>query len=117
MSVNHFILFFKDKKIKLLLFIILLFNLLFAQPVQNNKTSRSISETGVISGAVFNSDTGSPIEYASITLFKKELSPITTPIYSLSQGLALGGISYTYAQQFEGIVFNAVSLTAFILLS
>ena len=52
-----------------------------------------------------------------ITLFKKELSPITTPIYSLSQGLALGGISYTYAQQFEGIVFNAVSLTAFILLS
>ena len=52
-----------------------------------------------------------------ITLFKKQLSPITTPIYSLSQGLALGGISYTYAQQFEGIVFNAVSLTAFILLS
>ena len=52
-----------------------------------------------------------------ITFFKKKLAPITTPIYSLSQGLALGGISYIYAQQFEGIVFNAVSLTAFILLS
>lgn len=52
-----------------------------------------------------------------ITFFKKKLAPITTPIYSLSQGLALGGISYMYAQQFEGIVFNAVSLTAFILLS
>ena len=44
--------------------------------MQNNKTSRSISETGVISGAVFNSDTGSPIEYASITLFKKESNEI-----------------------------------------
>ena len=52
-----------------------------------------------------------------ITLFKKELSPITTPIYSLCQGLVLGGISFMYAQQFEGIVFNAVCLTAFILLS
>ena len=52
-----------------------------------------------------------------VTIFKKELSPITTPIYSLSQGLALGAISFNYSQQFEGIVFNAVSLTAFILLS
>ena len=76
MSVNHFILFFIDKKIKLLLFIILLFNVLVAQPIQNDKASRSISETGVISGAVFNSDTGSPIEYASITLFKKESNEI-----------------------------------------
>ena len=52
-----------------------------------------------------------------ITFFKKELSPITTPIYSLCQGIFLGGISFMYAQQFEGIVFNAVCLTAFILLS
>ena len=52
-----------------------------------------------------------------VTFFKKELAPITTPIYSLCQGLVLGGISYMYAQQFDGIVFNAVCLTAFILLS
>ena len=52
-----------------------------------------------------------------VTIFKKELSPITTPIYALCQGLFLGGISLIYAQQFEGIVFNAVCLTAFILLS
>ena len=52
-----------------------------------------------------------------ITIFKKELSPITTPIYALCQGLFLGGISFIYAQQFEGIVFNAVCLTLFILLS
>ena len=52
-----------------------------------------------------------------VTFFKKEFAPITTPIYSLCQGVVLGGISYMYAQQFEGIVFNAVCLTAFILLS
>lgn len=52
-----------------------------------------------------------------VTIFKKELSPITTPIYALCQGLFLGGISLIYAQQFEGIVLNAVCLTAFILLS
>ena len=52
-----------------------------------------------------------------VTIFKKELSPITTPIYALCQGLFLGGISLIYAQQFEGIVVNAVCLTAFILLS
>mgnify|MGYP001269585744 FL=1 len=52
-----------------------------------------------------------------VTFFKKEFAPITTPIYSLCQGIVLGGISYMYAQQFEGIVFNAVCLTAFILLS
>ena len=52
-----------------------------------------------------------------VTFFKKEYAPVTTPIYSLCQGVVLGGISYMYAQQFEGIVFNAVCLTAFILLS
>jgi uncharacterized YccA/Bax inhibitor family protein len=28
-----------------------------------------------------------------VTIFKKEWSPITAPIYSLLEGLALGGIS------------------------
>ena len=35
-----------------------------------------------------------------VTIFKKEISPITTPIYALCQGLFLGGISLIYAQQF-----------------
>jgi uncharacterized YccA/Bax inhibitor family protein len=30
---------------------------------------------------------------AMVTIFKKEWSPITAPIYSLLEGLALGGIS------------------------
>jgi uncharacterized YccA/Bax inhibitor family protein len=38
-------------------------------------------------------------------------------LYAIFEGSALGGVSYMYAQQFEGIVLNAVCLTALILLS
>ena len=34
---------------------------------------------------------------AIVTIFKKEWSPITVPIYALLEGLALGGISKIYA--------------------
>ena len=54
---------------------------------------------------------------ALITIFNKKAAPITAPLYAIFEGLALGGVSYAYAQQFEGIVLNAVSLTALILLS
>ena len=54
---------------------------------------------------------------ALITIFNKKSAPITAPLYAIFEGLALGGVSYMYAQQFEGIVLNAVSLTALILLS
>ena len=54
---------------------------------------------------------------AIITIFNKKIAPITAPLYAIFEGLALGGISFTYAQQYEGIVLNAVSLTALILLS
>lgn len=48
---------------------------------------------------------------AIITIFKKEWSPITAPLYSALEGLFLGAISITYANMYEGIVFNAVALT------
>ena len=54
---------------------------------------------------------------AIITIFNKKVAPITAPLYAIFEGLALGGISFMYAQQYEGIVLNAVSLTALILLS
>ena len=54
---------------------------------------------------------------AIITIFNKKSAPITAPLYAIFEGLALGGISFMYAQQYEGIVLNAVSLTALILLS
>ncbi|MBN8709088.1 MAG: hypothetical protein BGO12_08720 [Verrucomicrobia bacterium 61-8] len=46
-----------------------------------------------------------------ITIFKKEWAPVTAPIYSILQGLFLGGISAAYNQQFHGIVLQAVLLT------
>ena len=64
---------------------------------------------------------------ALITIFKKEWSPITVPIYAALEGLALGGISYWYATSAfvegavgttnTGIVPTAILLTAGIFFS
>jgi uncharacterized YccA/Bax inhibitor family protein len=48
---------------------------------------------------------------AMVTIFKKEWSPTTAPIYAGLEGLFLGGISVMYASAYNGIVFNAVLLT------
>ena len=52
-----------------------------------------------------------------VTIFKKEWSPITVPLYAILEGLALGSISYIYNAQYEGIVLQAISLTVFVLFS
>ncbi len=56
---------------------------------------------GVIGGLVF----------ALITVFKKQWAGVTAPLYAVCEGLALGGISAMYEMQYQGIVFQAVSLT------
>ena len=48
---------------------------------------------------------------ALITVFKKEWSPVTAPVYALLEGLALGGISAVLELRFPGIAIQAVSLT------
>jgi len=48
---------------------------------------------------------------ALVTIFKKEWSPFTAPIYAFLEGLFLGAISMIYAGIYEGIVFDAVLLT------
>ena len=48
---------------------------------------------------------------AMVTVFKKEWSPVTAPIYAGLEGLFLGAISVVYAGAYDGIVFNAVALT------
>ena len=48
---------------------------------------------------------------AIITCFKKEVSPLTAPLYAVLEGLALGAISAFYESSYPGIVINAVSLT------
>tara|TARA_B100000900_G_scaffold66545_2_gene51780 strand:- start:3288 stop:4040 length:753 start_codon:yes stop_codon:yes gene_type:complete len=54
---------------------------------------------------------------ALITIFKKEWSPYTVPIYAILEGLALGSISFLYNSQYDGIVIQAISLTVLVLLS
>ena len=49
--------------------------------------------------------------FAMVTVFKKEWAPYTSPIYALAEGLALGGISAIYENQYPGIVIQAVGLT------
>lgn len=48
---------------------------------------------------------------AIATVFKKEWAPVTAPLYSVLEGLALGGISAMFEMQFPGIVIQAVLLT------
>ena len=48
---------------------------------------------------------------ALVTVFKKEWSAITAPIYALLEGLALGGISAIFERAYPGIAMQAISLT------
>jgi uncharacterized YccA/Bax inhibitor family protein len=48
---------------------------------------------------------------AMITVFKKEWSPITAPIYAGLEGLFLGGVSVMFEVAYSGIVYNAIMLT------
>jgi uncharacterized YccA/Bax inhibitor family protein len=48
---------------------------------------------------------------AFITIFKKEWSPVTAPIYALLEGLFLGGVSAIFEMRYPGIAFQAVGLT------
>lgn len=48
---------------------------------------------------------------ALVTLFKQTWAPYTTPLYAGLEGLALGGISFIFEQQYPGIVSQAIFLT------
>jgi uncharacterized YccA/Bax inhibitor family protein len=49
--------------------------------------------------------------FAIVTVFKKEWSPITAPIYALLEGLVLGGVSAVFELRYRGIAIQAVGLT------
>lgn len=48
---------------------------------------------------------------AMVTIFRPQFSPITAPIYSVLEGLALGGISAAFNSKMPGIAQQAVMLT------
>lgn len=66
-----------------------------------NPASMPLMQIGAIGGFIV----------ALVTIFKKDLSPLTAPVYAILEGLALGGVSAIYASLYEGIVFQAVFLT------
>ncbi|HZL57363.1 MAG TPA: Bax inhibitor-1/YccA family protein [Bryobacteraceae bacterium] len=48
---------------------------------------------------------------AMVTVFKKEWSPVTAPVYALLEGLFLGALSATMELRFPGIAIESVALT------
>ncbi len=51
------------------------------------------------------------VVFSIITSYKKRWAPITTPLYALSKGLFLGGISAYAEMKFEGVPMRAVGVT------
>ena len=45
---------------------------------------------------------------AMVTIFKKEWSAVTAPLYALLEGLLLGGVSAMFEMRFHGIAIQAV---------
>jgi uncharacterized YccA/Bax inhibitor family protein len=48
---------------------------------------------------------------ALVTVFKKEWSPFTSPVYALLEGFLLGGVSAMFEASYPGIAIQAVALT------
>jgi uncharacterized YccA/Bax inhibitor family protein len=48
---------------------------------------------------------------ALVTAFVPKISPFTSPVYAIAEGLALGAISAVLEQRFKGIVLSAALLT------
>ncbi|PIW61911.1 MAG: hypothetical protein COW13_02945 [Candidatus Omnitrophica bacterium CG12_big_fil_rev_8_21_14_0_65_50_5] len=48
---------------------------------------------------------------AVVLAFKKQWAPVLAPVYALTQGFVIGGLSAYYEVQFSGIVMNAAGLT------
>jgi uncharacterized YccA/Bax inhibitor family protein len=46
-----------------------------------------------------------------VTSFKKDWSPVTSPLYAICEGLFIGGFSSILEARFPGIVLQAVMLT------
>ncbi len=48
---------------------------------------------------------------ALVTIFKKDWSPISAPIYALLEGLVLGGLTVIFEKNYPGIAYQAITLT------
>lgn len=48
---------------------------------------------------------------ALVTVFKKEWSPVSAPVYALLEGLVLGSVSAVFELRYPGVAIQAVGLT------
>jgi uncharacterized YccA/Bax inhibitor family protein len=48
---------------------------------------------------------------ALVTIFKKEWSSVSAPVYAVCEGLVLGAVSALFEQWYPGLVVNAILLT------
>jgi uncharacterized YccA/Bax inhibitor family protein len=74
---------------------------LFLQSAGDATSVLGLMLVGVIGGLIVS----------MVTIFKKEWAPVTSPIYALLEGLALGGISASFNAKYPGIGIEAVTLT------
>src|SRR5690606_28296944 len=70
-----------------------------------------ITETGVTGTGYGWGGALAGFVLALVTVFKKDSSPVTAPLYALAEGLFLGGVSSLFEARFPGIVMQAVLLT------
>jgi uncharacterized YccA/Bax inhibitor family protein len=76
--------------------------------------SQSVDAYGQVSSSAMMYTIGGAVGgliLALVTVFKKEWSPVTAPMYALVEGFFLGAISAVFNMKFPGIVFQAVLLT------
>lgn len=90
--------------------ILLLLLTLLAAGLTWNKFYHSGGNASSISGWMMGGVIGGLIT-AMITIFKKEWSSITAPLYAVMEGLFIGGISATLETAYPGIVIQATGLT------
>lgn len=89
----------------LILFLLLLLTATFTWSITLNTGNPASATPWMFLGMIVGLVT------AITTVFKVSWSPITAPIYALSQGLFLGGISALMEAEFPGIVVQAVGAT------
>ena len=89
------------RKTGILAFLVICGGLLSWQQVRSGHGGGGLILAGALGGFIV----------AMITVFKKEWSPITAPIYAILEGLLLGAISAVFETSYKGIVFAACGLT------
>jgi len=85
------------------------------QPVPQYQDALSYSTTAVMPFMMGGAFIGFIL--AMVTVFKMQWSKVTAPLYSICEGLFLGGISAIFELRYPGIVLQAVGLTFGVLFS